>query len=101
MPSRRIPRVQTRAEHWAEQLAAASSGEEALVLAVRWIRSELSRLAESRPPAAEAARWELARQLAAYASRLPRAKITLRTGLTVRERWQLLHPWTPPEEGPR
>ena len=94
MPVRRVPRAKCRAEFWADQIAGAADGEQALTAAVRWLRKEITTVAEQRPEIAEAARWDMARQIAAYAARLPRARMTLRAGLTADERWHLLNPWT-------
>jgi len=101
MPHRRVPRSRTRAEHWVELLAAAGSGPEALAIALRWIKSEFAHLSDTRPAAGEAASWELARQLAAYAARLPRARTANRSGLEDWERNQLLDPWAPTQDGTR
>jgi len=101
MPRRRTPRSQTRAEYWVGELAAADGGDQALEIALRWVKSAIANLADTRPAAGEAGSWELARQLAAYAARLPRAKIPHRTGLEDWERQQLLNPWAQPQDGPR
>jgi hypothetical protein len=93
MTVRRASRAEARAEFWVEQIAGTPDGNQALTFAWNWVRKELAVVAEQRPEAAEAARWDLARQLGAYASRLRRARIVLRAGLEPAERWRLLNPW--------
>ena len=93
MPVRRITRAQARAEFWVGEIGRAENGDKALTDALRWLRKEISLVADLRPEAAEAARWDMARLIAGHASRLPRARITLRPGLTPDEKWKLLHPW--------
>jgi hypothetical protein len=101
MPVRRIPRTRTRAEHWSGELSKTQSGDQALTDAWRWFRKEIATLAETNPEAAEAARWDMARQLAQYAARVPRARIALRRGLIESEVWSLRHPWERPDGGPK
>jgi len=81
-----------RAEFWVEGIERTADGNQALTFAWNWVRKELAVVAEQRPETAEAARWDLAWQLAAYASGLRRARITLRRGLAPAEREQLLNP---------
>ncbi|MGH3188198.1 MAG: hypothetical protein ACRDOL_13190 [Streptosporangiaceae bacterium] len=101
MPPRRIPRPESRTQFWVEQLTAAGDGKQALSDAWRWLLSSLSTVAGQRPETAEAAAWDMARQIAVYASRLPKARIPLRRGLDPAEVWRLLNPWAPDEEAPR
>lgn len=107
MSVRRVPGTRARAEHWSKVIedaavhgatpgAAYGSPGVALDAAYGWVRKELSELAEIRPEAAAAARWDLARNLAAFASRVPRGRFTPRSGLTAAEKWQLLNPWKQP-----
>jgi hypothetical protein len=95
------PRSASRAEYWVGQLDSAETGQQAVEAAWRWFRGALAAVAEQRPEVAEAARWDLARQIAAYASRLPRARIGLRRGLEPEEMRRLLQPWAPEGGGPR
>jgi hypothetical protein len=96
MSVRRVLGTRARAEHWTKAIAGADAADDALTAAYRWARKELSELEEMRPEAAAAARWDLARNLAAFASRVPRGRFAARTGLTAAERWQLLNPWKQP-----
>jgi hypothetical protein len=98
MPQRRVPRSRTRAEFWVDGLDTTKSGEQALADAWRWFRSEITELTEARPVVAEAAAWDMARKLAAYSARLPKARIQLRSGLEPAERRQLLDPWGASED---
>jgi hypothetical protein len=100
MGVRRIPRSRSRAEFWVQQLGAAGDGGQALADAWRWFRKELVEVNEQRPETAEAARWDMARQIAAYASRMPKARIRLRRGLDPSEQWQLLNPWAKKDGDP-
>lgn len=97
---RRVPRSQKRAEFWVPELAKAADGDEALMFAWRWLRKELTAAQERRGDIADAAAWDLARWLAQYSSRLPRAQIRWRKGLTLREQWRLLNPWAKEEDNP-
>jgi hypothetical protein len=91
----RVPRSGSRAAFWTETIAAADAdGKDALDDAIRWVRSGLARLEESRPKVAVAARWDLARSLCLFAARMPRVEIDSRAGLTDQEKRQLLNPWT-------
>jgi hypothetical protein len=98
---RRPRRSALRAMFWVDRLKNAESGDAALTDMVRWVRSVLAAIEQLRPEAAEAARWELARQLAAYTARLPKAKLRLRAGLTPEEEQDLLNPWAARKEDHR
>lgn len=93
MPVRRITRKQARAEFWVNEIGTAETGDKALTDTLRWLRKEISLVADLRPEAAEAARWDMARLIARHTSRLPRARIDPRPGLTPEEKWKLLNPW--------
>ena len=101
---RRPRRAQRRALWWVEQILAVGEadggGRRALDLSWQWLRAELSGVSELRPQAAEAARWDLARQLSAYAALLARAKIPLRAGLTQDEVSALLGQQPPKGDRP-
>lgn len=95
-PGARRPRVRrsvNRVLFWVGRLRTAGSGDEALADMWRWLRAVLADVEVHRPQAAEAARWEISRELAAITVRLPRAKYALRAGLTEAEERQLLDPW--------
>jgi hypothetical protein len=80
----------------------AASGRDALSQAWNWVLSEQQSTRELRPDRADSACWELALNVAAYASRMPRARIARRTGLTAGEVARLLDPWaTGTAEGER
>ena len=90
---RRPPRSRSRAEHWVARIRAAASGREALSHAWNWVLSEQQSTREIQPDRADSACWELALNVAAYAARMPRARIARRTGLAPDEVARLLDPW--------
>jgi hypothetical protein len=93
MPRRRTLKAANRAENYVTQIRDAPTGWQALSIAWRWLLSEMKNAREFRPRVVEAAAWEMARFIAAYACRLPKAVITLRSGLTDEEVARLLNPW--------
>lgn len=89
---RRPRKSQTVTWNWVNALATAPSGKKALTDVMRWAWSVLDGIEEHRPGAADAARWEIARQLAMIVVRLPRAAYKHRAGLTEAEQRALLSP---------
>jgi hypothetical protein len=89
---RRPRKSETQAWNWVNALATAPSGKKALTDMMRWAWSVLDDIDEHRPKAADAARWEIARQLAVIIVRLPRVAYTHRAGLTEAEQRALLDP---------
>lgn len=73
MGTHRTPRAERRAAYWLALISAADD-EAALGLAWQWLRSELTKMADSRPEAAKSVRRELAQQIAGMAEQLPRYK---------------------------
>ncbi len=90
---RRPPRSRSRAEHWVARIRAAASGRAALSAAWDWLLSELESAREGRPGRADAACWDMAYNVSAYAARLPKAHLSKRSGLTDDEIASLLDPW--------
>jgi hypothetical protein len=106
MPSRRVPRSQTRAEYWIKQLvdlasAPDASGAKAVDIAVRWLKSEFDEMVDHRPEDAESLRWDTAFSIALTAARLPRATLRRKHGLEDKEARQLGNPWAPEAEEAR
>jgi hypothetical protein len=87
------PRSKNRAEHWAAQIRDAPSGRDALSRAWDWLLSEQQSTRELRPGRADSACWEMALNVGLYASRMSRALIEKRSGLTADEVACLLNPW--------
>lgn len=90
---RRPRRSQTRTWNWVNALATAPTGKKALTDVMRWAWSVLDDIEEHRPKAVDAARWQIARELAVIVARLPRAVYEHRAGLTEAEQRALLNPW--------
>jgi hypothetical protein len=87
---RRLRRTQNRLLYWVLRLKRAQSGDEALTAMWSWTRGELAKIGEQRPEDAEAARWHLARELAALNASLRRARYPMRAGITDEEESGLL-----------
>ena len=93
MQRRKPLRSRTRAEHWVAKIRDAANGKEALSHAWNWVLSEQQSTREIKADRADSACWELALNVALYASRMPRARIASRRGLTAAEVARLLDPW--------
>jgi len=98
---RRLARRTTRAWHWIRQLAEAEAHEdgaeaaaqEAVNLAIQWVKSEFSNVREHRPGDAVSLMWATAFQIALTAARIPGATLDHEPGLTEDEVQHLLNPW--------
>lgn len=89
---RRPRKSETVTWNWVNDLVTAPTGKTAITNVMRWAWSVLDDIEEHRPRAADAARWEIARQLAVIVVRLPRAVYEHRAGLTEAEQRALLSP---------
>jgi hypothetical protein len=68
------------------------AGRDAVTAMMQWAYAEINLLEETRPEAAERARWDLARSLALWSSRAPKTKFEARAGVTEDEMRTLLNP---------
>lgn len=66
--------AKARAAYWTPLIKEAATGEEALANAWRWLRSELSVMAESRPEHVDSAKRDLAAQMLTNAELMPKYK---------------------------
>jgi hypothetical protein len=71
MARRRILRVNKRAAYWAAQMKAASDGEGAMLEALRWLRSEIVQVKDSRPGDADQIARDVAQSIAKIAKQVP------------------------------
>lgn len=100
MGRNRKTKGESRAEHYTDVITrSGTDGAKALREASNWLLSEISIVCEVDPQRAEAIRWNIARQLLGYSSRVPRLSIELRRGLTTGELEQILNPWAKPPKG--
>jgi hypothetical protein len=87
---RRPRKSERQTWEWVRRITEAKTGAEAATAAMQWTWSVLSDIEEHHSKAADAARWQIARELAAVAAGLRRAQYEHRAGLTAAEQQALL-----------